>query len=125
MRYYFAIIGIALLGMACWLFWHRLTVLVSGATATGRVESYESREFDESVGYLPVVSFTDNQGNRQQFTAVAGGSSKSPPIGTEVKVFYDRKNPKVAFISSFLHMWAAPIALAALGIGGLLAYKGS
>lgn len=124
MHYYFAIMGIALLGMACWLFWRRLTVLVSGVTTTGRIESHQSSEIDESVSYFPMVSFTDSQGNRQQFRSVAGGSSKTPPIGTEIKVCYARENPKVAFISSFLHMWAAPIGVAVLGIGGLFAaYK--
>ena len=124
MRYYFAIIGIALLGMACWLFWRRFKILMTGVTTTGRVESYESREFDESISYLPVISFTDQLGNRQRFTASAGGSRRTPPIGTTVKVRYDNENPKNAVISSFLNMWAAPIALAVLGVVGLLAFKG-
>ena len=125
MRYYFAFVGVSLLGIACWLFLRRFSILMTGVTTIGRVESYESHEFDEWVTYRPVISFTDQLGNQQKFTAAAGGRKRAPQIGTAVTVLYDIENPKNAVISSFLNMWAGPIALAVLGVVGLLAFKGA
>lgn len=44
-------------------------------------------------------------------------------MGADVAVRYLRENPGTAFISSFLHMWAAPVALAALAAGAFAAAK--
>jgi hypothetical protein len=68
------------------------------------------------------VTFADLEGRTHQFTSPAGGTRKHPPIGAEVKVRYQRANPSTAYIASFLHMWAAPIALALLGGAALAAY---
>jgi hypothetical protein len=38
-----------------------------------------------------------------------------------VRVLYLPANPRRAYIDSFLHMWAAPVALALLGAAGLYA----
>ena len=80
------------------------------------------RDIDDSVRYLPVVSFTDHEGRAHRFTSVAGRSGPTPPVGTAVKVRYDRSNPGFALISSFLHMWAAPLAMAVLGLSSLLVF---
>jgi hypothetical protein len=117
MRYYLALIGVALLAGAGWLFLRRLALMIDGVVTAGRVESFEERSDDESTSYHPVVVFRDQEHRLHRFTSVAGGSSQSPPVGTTVPVRYLRSNPDSAVISSFLHMWAAPVALAVLGIG--------
>lgn len=55
---------------------------------------------------LPVVSFPDRR----------------PPIGSVVNLRYLPEAPEQAFIVSFLHMWAAPVGLLALGLGALLGW---
>jgi hypothetical protein len=121
-RYYFAFVGIALLGTAGWMFWRRVALLAHGLATTGRIESYEARDLGDTVSYHPVVSFTDHQGRRRKFTSAAGRSSRTPPIGSAVAVRYERNDPEGAMVSTFLHMWAAPWALAVLGVASLLAY---
>jgi Protein of unknown function (DUF3592) len=102
--------------------WQRLSAVFLGATATGRVVGFSSREDDGTTCFLPVVTFEDVEGRSHQFTSPAGSARKHPPIGAEVTVRYQRANPSTAYIASFLHMWAAPVALALLGAAALAAY---
>jgi hypothetical protein len=120
-RVYFAVLAIVFIVGALWLAARRWSVAVGGATVAGKVVAFESREDDGSF-YLPVVTFTDHQGKSHRFTSVAGGTEQRPPIGSKVTVRYLPANPKQAFIASFLHMWAAPLGMLALGVGALLAY---
>jgi hypothetical protein len=119
LHYYFATAGAALLAFACWLFWRRVLLLLDGVVTHGRIESYQARELDDSKFYLPVVTFRYQEGNARRFTAMAGGTSKNPPEGTNVPVRYLRTNPEFALIDNFLNVWAGPLAFAVLGIGGL------
>ena len=119
MKTYLAAVGIAMLILAAVLFVRRLSALLRGASALGRVQGHEVRTTDEEVSYLPIVEFTDSRGHLHRFTSVAGGSSRTPVVGATVRVRYLPSNPTVAYIQSFLHMWAAPLACAVLGVGAL------
>jgi hypothetical protein len=122
LHYYFAVIGSICLIGAIWLFVRRLAVMLNGITTEGRIEAFETRESDDSIYYLPVVSFADHEGKQHRFTSMAGSSSQDPQVGTKVRVRYHRTNPSIVYIVSFLHMCAAPLSLAALGVCGLLAF---
>ena len=124
MRTYFAVLAVACFVTALVLLVRRLSVVVKGVTSTGRVVAFETREDDGSRYYLPVVVFTDREGRSHQFTSVAGGSNPTPAIGSELSVRYLPDHPRTVFVESFLHMWAAPLGLAALGAGAVLAYIG-
>ena len=115
MRALLAVVGVALLVLAVALFVRRLSALLRGASTVGHVQGHEARASDEEVSYMPIVEFADSKGNLHRFTSVAGGSSRTPEVGAAVRVRYLRTNPKVAYIHSFVHMWAAPCALAVLG----------
>lgn len=119
MRTYFAIVGAVCLVCAFWLLVRRLRVLISGSIAVGRIVGHEARESDETMSYLPVVTFRDSSGTERRLTSVAGRSLRLPAIGSEVRVRYLPSDPNMTYISTFLHMWAAPFALAALGIAGI------
>jgi hypothetical protein len=121
MRTYFLAVGLIFLALALSLLVRRLAVLLHGVSVAGRVEGHEKRTLDDAAFFVPIVSFVDQSEHSHQFTSVAGSSSKYPPVGAEVRVRYLRANPNVAFIESFLHMWAAPVACAALGLGALAA----
>jgi hypothetical protein len=121
-RVYFALLAIAFMIAALWLLLRRFAVAATGATASGEVVGFESREDDGSIHYLPVVSFTDHRGNSHRFKSVAGTTEQRPPIGSSVRVRYLRASPEHAYIATFLHMWAAPLGLFVLGAGALLAY---
>ncbi len=121
MRAYFALVGFACWAGALILAARRLSVAISGVRTTGRIVAFETREDDGSVCYLPVVTFTDGEGRSHRFTSVAGRAQRIPPVDSEVVVRYLPGQPSTVFIESFLHMWAAPLALAILGAGALLA----
>lgn len=93
-----------------------MAVLRSGGVAQGQVTEHDRREIDDSVGYHPSVYFVDHAGNGRHFTSNAGWSSPSPPIGTRVEVVYLWSDPTVAYIRSFFHLWAGPVAMLAFAV---------
>lgn len=123
MRYYFLLVGVACLATAAWLFARRLSVSFAGARAVGKVVGFVSGEDDGSIYYQPKIEFHDDKGRVYTFVAGSGSTRRGPPIGTEVPVRYDPYSPGTAYVVSFLHMWAAPLAFVVLGLGALLAYR--
>ncbi len=124
MRTLFGVVGLLCLALSIWLAARRIRVRWFGVAVTGRVVDHEKREIDESPTYLPIVAFRDIHGHEHRFTSVAGGSSRSPSQGSDVPVRYLPSDPTVAYVATFLHMWAAPLALAALGVAGIAALWG-
>lgn len=118
---YFLVVGITLLVLAAVLFCRRLSTKIRGISTVGQVVDHEVRTIDDSTSYLPVVGFLDTQGMLHRFTSVAGGSDRHPKVGSEVTVRYLRSNPKVVYIQSFLHIWAAPVVCAVLGLAAIAA----
>lgn len=122
MQTYLTIIGVAFLVLAGYLFLRRLSAQFRGEAAAGRVVGHEERKDDEATSsYHPIVEFTDLAGAVHRFTSVAGGSDRAPAVGAAVRVRYVPEDPGVAYVQSFLHMWAAPLACAVLGAGALVA----
>ncbi len=121
MRIYLVIVGSLCLVASLALMIRRLHVLVGGITAIGTVIGHEARTTDESESFLPMVRFRDQRGTEFEFTSVAGRATRHPRPGSLALVRYLPSNPKIAYIGTFLHMWAAPLALAVLGAAGLAA----
>ncbi len=119
MKYYFATLGFICLALAAWLAWRRFRAFFFGNITSGRVYSHEKRIIDDATSYHPVIVFTDANGQQHQFTSVAGNARAKPIEGAEVRVRYLPSNPKIAYISTFLHMWAASLALVVLGCAGV------
>ena len=119
MSVYFSLVGAAFLLLAAFLFVRRFSAHFCGTSTPGRVLGHEEREDEGTIFYLPIVEFTDANGRTHRFTSVAGGSTKVPAEGSVVRVCYLPESPSTAYIQSFLHMWAAPLGCAALGIGAL------
>lgn len=122
MRIYFGIVGGLCLAFALWLFLRLAAVAFGGNSATGRIVGFATRQDDDSIYYLPVVSFIDLEGRERRFTSPAGDSNQSPPVGTEVRVRYLGDAPDGAFIESLLPMWGAPAGFAVLGLAAVFAY---
>jgi Protein of unknown function (DUF3592) len=120
MRFYFAFIGTLLLGLGFYLLYRRLILFKHSSLAEGTLKSYEARENDGTYYHL-VVAFTSQDGNQYEFVSVAGSGSRPYPEGHRLRVRYNSLNPKEAFIDSFLHFWAGPLAFIVLGIGGFVA----
>jgi hypothetical protein len=122
MKTYIIFGGALCLVTAVWLLIRRLRVLIVGCLTEGHVVSHETRESEDSLFFLPVVSFIDTQGREHRFTSVAGRSMRSPNIGDRVPVRYLESTPKLAYIGTLLHMWAAPVGFAVLGAAGLAVF---
>lgn len=122
MRYYLAFIGIVMLAAAVGLFLRRAALALHGVAAQGWIEAYDARTSErERTSYFPIVVFVDEAGQRHRFTALAGSQQEQADVGTLVTVRYLPGHPERACIQSFLQMWAAPLALALLGGGALVA----
>ena len=122
MKTYITFVGTLCLVTAVWLLTRRLRVLIAGRVTEGHVVSHETRESEDSLFFLAVVSFIDLQGREHRFTSIAGRSMQSPNIGDRVPVRYLESTPKLAYIGTFLHMWAAPIGFSVLGVAGLAVF---
>lgn len=120
-RHYFFLAAFGMTALALWLGRRRVAVLRSGGTERGTVIEHARREVDESVSFHPTVVFTDDTGTTRRFTSNAGWSTPRPAVGTRVKVVYSRTDPNVAYIASFLHLWAAPVALLLMSVVALAA----
>src|SRR5687767_8394044 len=118
---YFAIVAALLIAGAAWLLVRRLAVAANGMSVTGHVVAHETREDEGSLHYLPVVTFIDHHGTQRRFTSVAGGSQPIPPVGAAVTVRFLPEDPSIAYVVSFLHMWAAPVGMFVLGAAAVVA----
>lgn len=122
LRTYFLLIGVALVVAAIVATTRRLASLLAGETTTGHVVGHYASTIDESTTHHAIVEFRDWTNQTHRFTAGSGGGTRHPPEGATVRVRYQRANPKAAYISTFLHMWAGPLALALLGGAAIAAW---
>lgn len=119
MKIYLVTVGLLLMAGALHLFWRRLVVIRKGAVSIGIIESYQIRESDNSLYYSPVVTFSDKEQRSHRFTSVAGYGYKKLPEGASVSVRYHPDKPDMAYVNSFLHLWAAPFAMLLMGVASL------
>ena len=113
----FVVLGVGLLVASAFAYRSTRTFLAGAAAAEGTIVAYaESRDQEGRLSYYPVVSFRAKDGQRVEFQARTGGSSRGP-LGERVAVLYDPRNPHEAAINSFFSLWFAPLLLLALGLG--------
>lgn len=118
-QYFFVIVAFGFAVLAIWLTYRRVVVLRSGGVAEGKNAEHERREIDESVGYHAAVYFVDHIGKGRHFTSNAGWSSPKPSVGAKIRVVYLRSDPELAYIQSFFHLWAGPVAMLAFTLAAL------
>jgi len=118
-RFYFVAVGTVLLGVSIYLFIRRLAALLFGVSTVGRIEGHAAHTLDDSIAYHPIVTFIDESDRSHRFRSTAGASSRSPAVGADVRVRYLPSNPEIVYVESFLHMWAAPLGCAVLGLAAL------
>jgi hypothetical protein len=119
---YFGLVGCLCVVFAVWLFVRRLRVQFFGVLTDGFVGGHVIEEMDDSEHLRFTVTYFDAAGNMHQFSSVASMSAKIAIAGTKVSVRYLPSNPEHAYITGFLQMWAAPIALSIMGAAGILAW---
>lgn len=95
------------LAVTAWIGWQvalRLSVLRAGGRATGTVIGHERVDGYETTIDHPVVTFTDTAGEVHQFRA-EGPRTHATRLGATVEVVYLKRDPSLAYVSSFLCMW--------------------
>jgi hypothetical protein len=121
LKTYLAVIGVILCTLGIGLVCSRVYTFFAGVSVTGTVIDHETTTIDDSIAYLPTIKFIDKEGYEHTFTSRAGGAAPKPNVGDLVPVKYLPSNPKIAYINSFLHLWAGPIACIFLGLCALYA----
>ena len=121
MKTYLTLIGVILCTVGMGLAYRRVYTFFAGISVTGTVIDHETSTMDDSTAYLPTIKFVDKEGNEHTFTSRAGGTDRKPSVGDLVPVKYLPSNPKIAYINSFLHLWAGPLACIFLGLCALYA----
>lgn len=119
---YVGVVGVTLIIAAVVLAVRRVSAVVSGETAPGRVVGHHASTIDDSTTYQAIIEYRDRSHGTHRVTAGSGGATPAPPAGAIVRVRYQRTRPHVAFVPTFMHMWAAPLALATLGVAALVAW---
>ncbi len=121
MKIYLTLIGIILCLLGVGLVFRRVYTLFAGLSITGTVIDHETSIMDDSTFYLPIIKFVDKEGSEHIFTSRAGGTDTKPNVGDLVSVKYLASNPKIAYINSFLHLWAGSLVCIFLGLCALYA----
>lgn len=116
--------GVLLLAIAAFLFVQRAQFVGDALSADGVVVGFEKRAtsmqsaaMSDRYISVPVVEFTDRNGNKVRFTESTGGvGNDALRKGDSVTVFYDPEQPASAKLATFFHLWAAVLVVGALGL---------
>ena len=68
----------------------------------------EVKDIDNQVGYKPIVTYKDMDGQEHKFHSSVLKDNKKE-IGREVPIRYKMQEPSAAEVDSFLAIWAIPI----------------
>ena len=112
LHFYLYFCDLVLLVIFAWMIKHRLNVIFSGGRAQGYVEGHEKRHGEDTTSFHPMFTFVDHNGVNRHITSNAGWSAPRHQIGSKINIRYHRKNPDLAFIDSFYHIWFWLLVLA-------------
>lgn len=115
-KYVFAIIGMALLGSALYLYMDKQAFLKKAEVTQGIVVELIRSRSKKSATYRPVVEFTTKSGKKIEFVSSMGSNPPSYNEGENVEVIYDPINPNKADIKSFGTLYLGPLILSFIGI---------
>ncbi len=120
----FVAAGTTMQGIAFLLARQPLRLLRAGGRAHGVVTGNEEAIVSSGRGsprhyFLPIVSFTTNQGEHIVITSASGGRQPLAK-GARVDVLYDLAEPHKAILATFRSLWLFPLITAIFGLPFLL-----
>ena len=95
------------------------TVAVLSTTGTASATHYLGHHWAHNGLAHSQIYFVDHTGKGRHFTSNAGWSSPKPSVGARVQVVYHRSDPELAYIRSFFHLWAGPVAMLAFALAAI------
>lgn len=125
-RVIFTLIGLGLLVGGGILSFLAYDFTENALSADGRVVSVETTYSDDGVSYRPTIRYIDFRGRKQRGVTFMSSSSYNYPVGTEVAILYDIRDPESIRMDNWLATWGiGVIAIAAsvvpLGIATIIA----
>ena len=110
----FMLVGVAMLGVAGWLYESTRSFVASAATADGTVVDL-ARSGGSKSTWRPVVRFALPDGETVEFTGKVGSNPPSYQRGERVEVLYPPGAPQDAKIRDFLSLWFPATLVGGLG----------
>jgi len=123
------ICGLGALTTGCGFAIYRSVWLYRSVPAVGIVTgvSEATKEQDDSVNYVPTVTFKAMDGHAYRVVSSVASNPPSFEIGEEVPIRYIGSNPYSAEIDSFWQLWFVAVVCIGLGIffagGGYLLFR--
>lgn len=111
----FLLVGLALLGVAAWLYIDTAEFERHSQTAEGKVVAIEEHGTSGERYYHPVVEFTTRDGARERFVSSFGSRPAAYDVGESVTVLYPEGSPREAKIKSFWSLWLGVVIAGGLG----------
>ncbi|WP_165944803.1 DUF3592 domain-containing protein [Saccharopolyspora terrae] len=84
------------------------------------VENVHTGDSADGPAWSPVIAFTDNAGNRVEFTPVAQGSGLTLATGSTVEVIYLPDAPQRAQVNTWSHLLFPGLVACVGGVGFLV-----
>ncbi|MFN3232157.1 MAG: DUF3592 domain-containing protein [Alphaproteobacteria bacterium] len=115
------LVGVILIGMAGFLSSNRVSLLIGGSTADGKVVAVNvvigpARGCSASACSHPVVEFTTRTGQTLTFQSQFGAADAEYRRGDMVDVIYTSGPPPIAEINDFKRLWVNLLVTVALGV---------
>ena len=117
----FAVAGLALLSYGVYSFIDTIIFVNRSTTTQGSVVGVEIETIEDSVLYLPTVTFVTKGGRSIVFTSSTWEGSKwKGRVGESVTVRYVPSDPTNAKIDSFFQLWGGFIIPVVIGGGFII-----
>jgi len=117
-------LGVGCLLLAGYLAWRTLSFSGDAIPVTGEVVSYREIPDGDSTRYLPRIRFVTKTGEIVTVGGQLAGTSKRFPIGAQIPMVYDPRDPMKARVALFMDNWLGPCVALVVGLvsfaGGLL-----
>ena len=112
--------AVALFITACLVLNHTLQFKNRAIETTGLVTSVETQQSSEGLMYYPVFSYVDTDGREHTVRSSFGSNPPQYKTQDTIQILYDPASPAKARISSFWHLYAVPVVLAAGATANLI-----
>ena len=124
MHYFLLVMGVPLLGYGLLLFVRQVAFLCCSRKVSGRLVTWKEAGTHSRAYWYPQVCYTAHDGSQHLVTGATGTSQRPKgELGSSWPVRYDSRAPERACISTFSHLWGAPLGFLILGVGVLFAFS--
>ena len=112
LSFIFGLVGIILLAVAVFSYFHTWSFMSDSLTSDGTVIDFV---YSDNAAY-PTVRYQTQAGKFVEFTSNVGSNPPSFDKGELVEVYYNPENPREARIGTFFSLWGMVIIPGVLGL---------